>query len=397
MQSKSLALNLKTQIYLLCLCIFLVSCSTVSREEFELTQQESAEVVDFESVRFFADDLEFAYRFAGHELPNDQDEEFTILALSGGAGAGAYGAGVLSGWSKSGKRPEFDVVTGVSTGALMAPFAFLGSKYDDDLIQVFTSGVAKELARVKFPISGLLSNSILKGAPLQRLVSKYVDLEFINEVAQAHGHGRRLLVVTTNLDAQKSVIWDMGAIAESRNHAAVELFRKVLVASASVPAIYPAVRIPVMSDGERFEELHSDGGVIRQLFLVPDALLLDNELQSKMLQRKRTVFIIVNNEFSPQFEMVRDRTFSVASRAYATLLKSSTESTIKNAYSLALKGNIDFNMSYINTYVPYNALDPFNKDYMNKVFDLGFEKGLNNNWIKQPPLGEYTKTAAKSK
>src|SRR5262249_31607986 len=159
-----------------------------------------------------------------------------ILAISGGAYDGAYGAGVINGWTASGTRPRFTVVTGVSAGALIAPFAFLGPEYDSRAAEAFTSGVASVLGDVGGALM-LLGTPDLRRQTLSDLVEKHIDRAMLDAIAAEHARGRHLLVVPTNLDAQRAVVWDMGAIAASRNPDALQLFRDVLVASASIPGV----------------------------------------------------------------------------------------------------------------------------------------------------------------
>jgi hypothetical protein len=163
----------------------------------------------------------------------NESGQFSILALSGGGEHGAFGAGLLNGWSESGKRPTFSIVTGISTGALMAPFAFLGSAYDQRLKALYTDMSFHGILSGS-PLMGFFGEGLYNTRPLQRNVDRQVDQTMLADIAAAHRQGRRLFVVTTNLDAQRPVLWNMGAIAASERPGALELFRKVLLASASV-------------------------------------------------------------------------------------------------------------------------------------------------------------------
>ena len=191
-----------------------------------------------------------------------------LLAISGGAEDGAFGAGLLVGWSDTGTRPSFDLVTGVSSGALIAPFAFLGREYDGQLREIFTKYGRQDIFTYNVP--GLLEGSALADdAPLARLIERYVDDAFMQDIARERAKGRVLLIGTTNLDTQRPVMWDMGRIAMSRNPDAKSLFRKILLASATLPEIFPPVRIQVRVGGQNYDELHVDGGVTRQVFMTP--------------------------------------------------------------------------------------------------------------------------------
>jgi len=171
-----------------------------------------------------------------------------ILALSGGGEGGAFGAGILNGWTAAGTRHEFTVVTGVSTGALIAPFAFLGSDYDWVLKELYTETTAKQLVRRNGIFSIFTLDALFDTAPLRKLIAEYVTVETLQKISQEHLKGRRLFIGTTNLDSLRNIIWDMGAIASSKHADAPELFRNVMLASASIPGVYPAVYINVQAD-----------------------------------------------------------------------------------------------------------------------------------------------------
>jgi predicted acylesterase/phospholipase RssA len=197
-----------------------------------------------------------------------------VLAISGGGSNGAYGAGLLTGWSDRGTRPEFTVVTGASAGALISPFAFLGSTYDPVLKKLFSEN-GEELLQLD-GLAALFGSGVFKTEPLKRLIARYVDAPMLDRIAIEYRKGRRLLIVTTNLDSQRTAVWDMGAIASSGAPDALGLFRDVLVASASVPGVYAPVLINVEGEGRRFEEMHVDGGVRANLLVVPESLLLSS-------------------------------------------------------------------------------------------------------------------------
>ena len=212
---------------------------------------------------------------ARSEILADRGRTVNVLAISGGGSNGAYGAGLLAGWTERGARPEFTVVTGASAGALIAPFAFLGPSYDPVLKNLFSEGIGEELLQID-GLSALFGAGVFKTEPLKRLIARYVDDALLERIGAEYKKGRRLLVVTTNLDAQRTAVWDMGAIASSGAPEALDLFRDVLVASASVPGVYSPVLINVEGAGRRFEEMHVDGGVRANLLVVPELLLLSS-------------------------------------------------------------------------------------------------------------------------
>jgi hypothetical protein len=215
---------------------------------------------------------EFRRRGAGMHPPGTQPYQF--LALSGGGLYGSFGVGVLCGWTESGTRPRFDVVTGISTGALMATFAFLGPEYDDQLRENMIGVTRGDIARTRSALRIPFADAVFSSRPLARRIEEVITPEMVCEVGKAHAAGRRLYIGTTNIDTRRLVIWDMGAIAARGSPESVALYRDIILASSSIPGAFPPVRIPVEIDGKRYEELHVDGGVsdevIFRAFMVAD-------------------------------------------------------------------------------------------------------------------------------
>ena len=196
----------------------------------------------------------------------------TYLAVSGGGDNGAFGAGLLNGWTQTGTRPEFKMVTGVSTGALIAPFAFLGPDYDPALREVYTSMTAEKVYRARGLRAALFDDAMADTGPLAEIISRYADQKMLDAIAREYQKGRLLMIGTTDLDAQRPVIWNIGAIAASGHPGALELFRKILRASAAIPGAFQPVFIDVEIDGKKYQEMHVDGGAIAQLFLYPPSI-----------------------------------------------------------------------------------------------------------------------------
>ena len=235
------------------------------------------------------------------KLPNNGRVD--ILVLSGGGSDGAYGAGLLNGWSDRTGRPEFALVTGISTGALIAPFAFLGSEYDEELERFYTNTGTDDL--VDLQIFSALTGKVLgltNTTKLQETLSQVITPAFLDRVAEEHAKGRRLLIGTTNLDAQRPVTWDIGAIASSGFPAREQLVRNVLLASASIPGAFPPVLFNVVVNGKRYSEMHVDGGVTRQLFSLPRGLgLRDSEIPGDGALSLGTIYVVRNTKLAPQF------------------------------------------------------------------------------------------------
>ena len=320
------------------------------------------------------------------EFANGRRPVVNFLALSGGGSDGAFGAGVLAGWTASGKRPEFDLVTGVSTGALTAPFAFLGSKYDEALKKVFTESNTKDIA-IAQPIRGLLGgDSLASNAPLAKVVAFYVNDAFLAEVAEEHRKGRRLLIGTTNLDAERPVIWDMGAIAVSGSPEALELFRKVLLASAAIPAVFPPGFVKVASGGAVYDEMHVDGGATREVFLVPTQFMAKKADCRLGINPIRRAYIIRNGHVSPEYKAVKAKTLSIAGRAVSSLIKSQGVGDLYELYVFSKANKIDYNLAYIPGDFLDTSTQAFDPVYMGKLYELGFQMAqAGYPWKKVPP------------
>lgn len=322
-----------------------------------------------------------------------------MLALSGGGEHGAFGAGLLCGWSESGYRPTFDIVTGVSTGALMSPFAFLGSKYDDRLKALYTQMTFHSVFSGN-PFLGLFGQGLYSTAPLQRVVASQVDKKMLDDIATEYRNGRRLFVITTNLDAQRPVLWNMGALAASGHPLALELFRKVLVASASVAGAFDPVYIDAEASGHHFKEMHVDEGTAYPLFAVPVRLLAatgelggHNGGQGDGHNGRQgsghnggQIYIIINNNLDPNFAVAKPKTFNIAARAFNTLVKASFYDTILNSYIYAKDEGYTFNLAYIPNSFEVKSVGLVDQKYMLALFDLGHAQGVpGGEWQHTPP------------
>ncbi|MET0301413.1 MAG: patatin-like phospholipase family protein [Methyloceanibacter sp.] len=309
-----------------------------------------------------------------------------FLALSGGGSDGAFGAGVLCGWTASGKRPEFDLVTGVSTGALTAPFAFLGPKYDEALKTVFTTSTTQDIA-IAQPVRGLLGgDSLASNAPLAKVVAHYVNEGFLQEVATEHRKGRRLLIGTTNLDAERPVIWDMGQIAVSGRPESLELFRKVLLASAAIPAVFPPGFVKVAAEGGVYDEMHVDGGATREVFLVPTQFMAKKADGNLGINPLRRAYIIRNGRVDPEYKPVKAKTLSIAGRAVSSLIKSQGVGDLYELFVFSKKNGIDYNLAYIPGDFVDTSTQAFDPVYMGKLFNLGYQMAeAGYPWKKVPP------------
>ncbi|MDD5568307.1 MAG: patatin-like phospholipase family protein [Candidatus Omnitrophica bacterium] len=311
---------------------------------------------------------------------------YSMLVISGGAANGAYGAGLLNGWSQAGTRPVFKVVTGISTGAIIAPFAFLGSRYDDKLKEFYTKHSTKDVMRLRIPFI----NSFVSTLPLERLIERYCDAGLLKEIAIEYNKGRRLYVGTTNLDAQRLVIWDMGKIASIGDDKALKLFRKIILASASVPIAFPPVYLSAEIDTQDYDEMHVDGGITRQVFFLFDVLQGFNKaLKEKGIdisRNKYAIYVIRNGYVDPVYREVPDTLSAIAERTVETMTNAQSIGDLYQLYIFAENGKGDFNLAYIPSTHISKARELFDPVEMRELFDLGFKEAQKGyNWKKAPP------------
>jgi hypothetical protein len=293
-------------------------------------------------------------------------ENFDILAISGGAAGGAFGAGVLVGLSRAAKRPTFAIVTGVSTGALMAPFAFLGSDWDDRLADAYIGGHAARLwslTRLAPPLDG----GLLRPEALDDLINPFIDAEVVSAVAREHALGRRLLVATTDLDSEKACIWDMGEIACRGGEPALALFRKVLAASASLPGLFPPRRIECEADGVSYEEMHVDGGVVAPLFVMPEALLRWKDLGPR-LQHSR-IYVIANMSLEQIPRTTEPNIVAILSRSFDTMLRSSYRQALSVVTTFCADHDLPLSVASIPAAGGNGSMLSFDTAVMRTIFD----------------------------
>ncbi len=337
-------------------------------------------------------ELDYAARTGVKELP-----PAVFLAISGGGGNGAFGAGILTAWTEVGTRPEFKAVSGVSTGALIAPFAFLGSAYDKDLERFYTSIDQSQVMVSRGLITGVLGDSLYDSTPLLRLIRSVLTPQFVAAIAREYQEkGRLLFVATTNLDAPVGVLWNIGAIAASGNKDAPELIAKILLASASIPGALPPVMIDIEAGGQRFQEMHVDGGTVAQVVLYPPSFSGDDVLQAigpdgmrllqTMAHRQRSLYVIRNSRPGPDFETVDRSTLKIAGRAVSTLISTQGIGDLYQLYMICQRDRIDYNVTYIPETFSEKITQPFDRGYMNRLYQVGRSEMLAGRaWSKYPP------------
>jgi len=356
------------------------------------------------NARFFADDdpapmiaeaaraLErerASLRAAGR--PTGQMPPAFFLAVSGGADNGAFGAGLINGWTTTGTRPPFNIVTGVSTGALIAPFAFLGPDYDDALREIYTTMSPDRVFLRRRLTAALFSDAMADASPLAETIAHYADQAMFDAIAREYRKGRLLLISTTDLDAQRPVIWNIGAIAASRHPTSLALFRKILLASASIPGAFQPVMIDVEIDGSHFQEMHVDGGAIAQLFLYPASI----DPAVLPVDRPQTAFVIRNARLDPEHAEIERRTLTIAGRAISTMLAASGSNDVLRVYFLTKRDGVDYNLAYIGSDFKVPRGRPFDQTYMRALFNYGHQQAVAGRaWHKTPP-GVHTRRAGR--
>lgn len=307
------------------------------------------------------------------------------LAVSGGGDNGAFGAGLLNGWTAAGDRPEFKLVTGISTGALIAPFAFLGPDHDQTLKEVYTQISGKDISTPRNRLAAIFNDAMADNAPLWRLLEKHITRELLNAIAAEYTKGRLLLVGTTDLDAQQPIIWNMTKIATSSDPRALELFRTIMIASAAIPGAFPPVLIDVYVDGEPYQEMHVDGGAMTQVFIYPPSMHIQ-EVRAATHKRERKVYIIRNSRIDPQWSQVERKTMSIAGRAISSLIQTQGIGDLDRIYLIAKRDGADFNLAFIPPTFDAPHKEQFDTEYMRQLFALGYEMAAEGYpWQKDPP------------
>ena len=386
----------------LCACAlaFVISgCATVpERHPLPPNLTADAKISGIQDARFWGDEWP---QFSLTIFENYSDADFkkhysgvyntahSYLAISGGGANGAFGAGLFAGWSATGTRPEFSMVTGISTGALTAPFAFLGSDYDEILKQVYTTTTTKDIVKERNLFSAAFGDAMADTTPLQTLIAKYITREIVEAIAHEHQCGRRLFVGTLNLDAARSVIWNIGAIASSDHPHKRELIHTIMRASASIPVAFPPVVIPVEAAGKSYDEMHVDGGTGSQVFVYPASV--DWRMITEKLKVKGTpqVYVIRNSLLDPEYRGVKRSVFPIATRSINSLIRTQGVGDLYQIYTLCKRDGNAFNLAYIPSNFTEEPLEAFDPVYMKKLYQLGYDMALEGYPWKNTPPGFY--------
>ena len=355
---------------------------------------EAAHIPDIPRARVWGDEkpsyFEEWFAQSREELmnryPGIMGREHNYLAVSGGGANGAFGAGLLVGWSAAGTRPEFTMVTGISTGALAAPFAFLGPAYDTQLKEMYTTYSTKDLVKMGNILKAISGYSAIDTTPLRNLIAKYINHQIMEAIAAEYRKGRALWIGTTNLDAKRPVIWNIGLIASSGRPDALELIHKTILASAAIPGIFPPMLFEVEADGMRYDEMHVDGGATSQVFLYPAELDWKYLLRQLEVKGIPKAYVVRNSRLKPDWETVHPSLLQLAGVTVTSLIRTQGIGDLDRIYLDCERDSIDFHLAYIPGDFDLKPSEFFDPVYMGKLFDLGYQlakKGYP--WEKAPP------------
>lgn len=320
---------------------------------------------------------------SGHTGPLPRAD---YLAISGGGANGAFGAGLICGWTDAKTRPVFKVVTGISTGALTAPFVFAGPDYDHVLRDVYTKTVTDDILKPRGLLSGMMSDAMADTKPLWKTLSRYVDDKLMGVIAAEYRKGRFLVIGTTDLDARRAVLWNIGEIADSGNPKALETVRRIMVASAAIPGAFPPVFFDVEADGKKYQEMHVDGGAMTQVFLYPPSLKLREAAHAAGVDRERRAYVIRNARLDPDWADTNRSLMPIAMRAIDSLLHTQGVGDLYRIYVNCQRDDIDYNLAFIPASFTEVSKEPFDPVYMTKLFQVGYDMSRKGYpWEKTPP------------
>jgi len=378
----------KPALFIIVIFVLLVSGCAYTPERNVLLNSEQLNPLDTPGLRFWdesvisTDNYDFSHAIESLVEHSNKSGQANHLALSGGGFNGAFSAGVLNAWSESGTRPEFDVVTGVSTGAIVSIFAFLGSEYDQKLKGYYTRTTADEMFKRNSIFQLPFRNSMVDVSGFEFKVRDAVDAIMVNQLAVERSKGRILLIATTSLDNEKMAIWDVGKIAQIGTPQAQQLIQDIIIASSAVPGLFPATRITLPYRGGMVDELHVDGGVSRQVFLIPQGF--QKTFVPKNIEKN--IYVIRNGFLKPEFEEIENGLTSVSYRALSILIRRQSIGDIEHIYNYSERNQIGFNLAYIDDDFSKDDLSSFSLEYVQKLYDYGYQKTLDSDlWRRNLP------------
>lgn len=378
-----------------CVIIIVTGCTGLpERNPLPEALSDTAVIPGIDDARYWADEpppeTENWFKLTREELktryPASYGKVHNYLAISGGGQRGAFGAGLLCGWTEAGTRPEFTIVTGVSTGALIAPFAFLGPEYDHVIKEIYTTYSTQDIVEPRSSLKTLFGDAATDSTPLREKLVKYIDEEVMAAIAAEYKKGRVLDIVTTNLDAARPVAWNIGRIASSGSPDALQLIRDVMLASASIPAAFPPVMFEVEAGGKRYDELHVDGGATSVMYLYPIGLDWGKLSEKLEVKGKPNVYILRNGVWRKHWVSVDRSTIPIALRSMDSLMGSAVLGDAYRIYLATQRDGINYNLAYIPESFNEESSEPFDKEYMTKLFNLGKQMAIDGyQWKTIPP------------
>jgi len=386
-------MHIKTHILLKSLLLvwlaLVTACSAILRNPVPDDVHLDVSILGRQNLRFWGDQQQMEKHPAlNASKPEKLEQQFGgimhrehhYLAISGGGADGAYGAGVLVGWSKLGTRPQFTMVTGVSTGALTAPFAFLGSDYDQQLKTLYTSLDSSGIFFRRSIFAILRGDSVADNTPLSKMLDQHITDQLIKAIAREYNRGRSLHIATTNLDAGRPVVWNIGRIANTGHPEAGQLIRQILLASAAIPGIFPPSYIRVQGpDGHTYDEMHVDGGTSAQMFLYPSNTDWAELMKIFDVQGTPTAYLIRNSRISPDFTSVRARLTDIASRSVESLIRTQGIGDIYRIAAITSRDGVAVELTAIPPDAPRDpGKEVFDPDYMSALFDFGYQRMIDN-------------------
>ena len=378
----------------LLLCFLLTACASVVRNALPEEDHLDVTVLGETNFRHWGDN-NAVRAFPGVENRSQLEQRYSgimrtehnYLVISGGGANGAYGAGVLKAWSELGTRPEFTIVTGISTGALISPFAFLGEAYDQQLEQLYTTLDTTQILDTRSFFSLFGADSLVDTSPLSRVLEQVVDDDMVAALAREHAKGRVLAVGTTNLDAARPVVWNLTRIAASGHPDAAKLIRQVLKASSAIPGAFPPVYIEVETpDGRKYDEMHGDGGVATQMFFYPAGANWQQVMQVLEVTGTPRIYLIRNAYIHPAYKPVEPRLVPIAGRTIDSLIRTQGVGDFFRIDLLAERDGIDLDVTWIpdetRTVLGAEQNEAFDPVYMKALFEYGYNQTLNGDTWK---------------
>ena len=379
-------------IFIIITCLLVLSGCAHVRHAVPESLVGKAVVVGIPGIRYYTDKPD-SFPMARQSLVDSFKDEaksdylvdgiktYPVLIIGGGVSNSAYGIGILKGWLKEGSRPVFKIITGYSSGSIIALATFSGKDYEDRLVELFTSISTKDVIKQNGVFSILFGDSVNSSALFAKKIDNIVDEDLMKKVAQEHAKGRRLYVGTSDLDAQGFVIWDMGALASKGGIDAVKMFRKIILASCSFSTMLPPVFFQVEAGGRRYDEMHADGGVIGGIFYI------DQLMEGVEFREIRTRVYILNCCYmSPHSKQIEDNLTAIISRTIETNGAAKMSGDTYRVYAFAKEKGWDYNLAYIPEDFEPHQKEMFDKQEMQRLFKRGYDDAaVGYKWHKAPP------------